>query len=359
MKLRPIIPWVLLCTACGAPTEELAPPGAEFGADSLPQDAIFGAALDLEGDLLAVVAEAPLLQPAPDEWTGAVLFYRRDGDVWRLEDQQAVPASWLIEPAVHIVGGRVMVVSPTDGRCLDPRGVPRAQSGSVYVYEGGPGGWALTAHVCAPDPQTGFGWASVVADGALIVESTLQYGRLPGVLARVLGDGGAWHAEPVADVAWAALASGVAAADDRRLVRVEQWGEAWSMEVRALDDLQEVERRLPCPDGQGRCLPALSASGVLVGMGPTLVHARDDGATDTFELVGAGLLRQLTAEGDLAVALSEGRLYTVRLDDTPGPVAPAVTPCPDGVTSVALTTSALVLTCAREHRGWVLPLPGD
>jgi hypothetical protein len=360
MKRRALALSALLSAGCGAATEDLAAPGSEFRASTFPEDPVFGAALDLRGDLLVVIAEAQRLEPAPDEWTGAVLFYRRDGEGWRLEDQQDVPASWLIEPALHIVDGRVVVVSPFDGRCRGEGQLARAQSGSVYVYEGGPGGWALTAQVCAPDPQTGFGAASARAGDTLIVESTLRYGRPPGILARVEGTGGAWQPRPVADVAVASLGSALAS-DGERLARIELGPEGWTAEVRLVAHPSEIERRWRCPDGPGACHVAVAPSGVLTAVGSTLQRTDGDGRREDFELAGAGRLEQLVAAGDRAVALDEdGRLYVVRLDGPPGSVLPTALPqCARGVTRVAFTPSELVLPCVGELRGWVLSLDGQ
>ena len=361
MSARGLLPLlIILGSACGAaPEQDLTRSAVAFTAGPLPEDASFGAAMDLADDLLAVVAEANLLESDPDAWTGAVLMYRRDGGGWRLEDQQDVPATWLIDPKVHIVEGRVMVVSPADGRCRDPQGDLRAQSGSVYVYEGGPGGWALTAHVCAPDRQTGFGGGSARAGDALIVESTLQYGRPPGVLARVRRVDG-WVPEPVAEVASASIQSSLGA-DGQRLVRAEMARPGWTVEVRPLARLGEVERRMTCPEIEGRCLVGLAPGGVLIAAGSTLTRTADDGAVDTFELVGAGRITRLVTAGRRAAVLDDtGQLFLVPLDEPLAPITPSLGElCEDSIGAVALTESAVAVTCSREGRGWVAPLDAE
>lgn len=361
MSARGLLPVsILLVCSCGAaPEQELTRAAVEFTAGPLPEDTSFGAAMDLADDLLAVVAEANLLEPDPDAWTGAVSIYRRDGGGWRLEDEQDVPATWLIDPKVHIVDGRVMVVSPADGRCRDPQGDLRAQSGSVYVYEGGPEGWALTAHVCAPDHQTGFGGASTGAGDALIVESTLQYGRPPGVLARVRRVDG-WVPEPVAEVASASTQSSLGA-DGQRLVRAEMAWPGWTVEVRPLARLGEVERRMTCPEVEERCLVGLAPGGVLIAAGSTLTRTVDDGAVDTFELAGVGRITHLVTAGRRAAVLDDaGQLFLVPLDGPLGPIAPSLGDlCGASIGAVTLTESAVAVTCSREDRGWVVPLDVD
>ena len=120
----------------------------------------FGAAIALDGDLLAI--------GAPGQATGVVELHRRVGGAWQLEHTLSEPN--LVDDAqfgssVAVQGDRVVVAAPRE-----VMGTPW-QVGTVFVYERIGGAWVSTAQLASGDPHTGYALfgSAVALDGQRIV----------------------------------------------------------------------------------------------------------------------------------------------------------------------------------------------
>jgi len=191
------------------------PAQAHFIAPELPENEIYGTALGLEGNRLAVGAPSGgVWRWSCDEyycyevWSmrdpGKVYLYQYDGSAFELEqtlsrgDAQgrfghalalaqgqllvgspgAVPGkAYLFDAATGVESA--MLVSPTPeadddfgsvvalNDTLAVIGAP--QSNTVYVYENGVAGWTLLASLTHPDPAAAFGASLAVDNGRILI----------------------------------------------------------------------------------------------------------------------------------------------------------------------------------------------
>lgn len=120
----------------------------------------FAAALDLEGDLLAVGADRDDTATGVD--SGAAHLFVRRGSVWRL--QQTVVAS---DSSTDDNFGTSVDLS---GTTLSV-GAPGADDlrGAAYVFDRTGGGWTEVARILAPDPGGQFGRSIAVDRATLLV----------------------------------------------------------------------------------------------------------------------------------------------------------------------------------------------
>ncbi|MBI4717800.1 MAG: hypothetical protein HY763_08360 [Planctomycetes bacterium] len=137
-----------------------------FAPDGDSNDA-FGAAVDIEGDLLVIGAPyAP--GPSATTYTGAAYVFRQEAAGSWLQEFKLVP--WGGESgdyfgvAVSLSAGR-LAVGASSARCAAG---PRC--GAVYVFQYTPQGWVLEAQLFAPDgaPSDSFG-AAVALDGDMLL----------------------------------------------------------------------------------------------------------------------------------------------------------------------------------------------
>ena len=148
----------------------------------------FGAAVALEGDLLAV--GAPTAAPGGIA-SGAVMLYRAQGGQWLPEATLAPPdpdAGDRFGDAIAIAQGAVIVGAPQDD-ALGP------DTGAAFVYRLTPEGWQHedTLHHPSPQPNDRFGAALDTNGNAAAVGTDRPFTRSDTTLFR--GVAGVWNHE--------------------------------------------------------------------------------------------------------------------------------------------------------------------
>lgn len=347
-----------LVAGCGPATSEpLVQSAVRLETPDLPEGGIFGTAIALEGDLLAVNAEINVLVPEPGSWVGATTIYRRIDGRWVLEDTLHSPASWMIEGGVHIIDGQVLMMTPFDGQCLGEDGEPVPQSGSIYAYSRATEGWGPPEHICAPDPHGNgaLGWSSTRTQDGLLMASNPQ-NEAPSLVR--LTKQGTWQTRtelnlPRSDSSFGLIEHG------GRVMRTRRWETAFEIEIRDAEDLTQVTRRVSCPDPDTTCRAWPLSQGRLLIVQDEMAEIVDPAESRRpLTLVGSEGRLEVTGFGVTAAVRDEaGQLFLI---DDPAPdavIAPAFSEfCAGGIARVGLFAEATVLSCRGSQDVWVVPV---
>lgn len=141
----------------------------KFGASDPGQGDIFGFSVAIDGDLIAVGAYE---DDDGADGAGSAYVFRRSGDQWNQEDKLVSNAPTMdarLGLSLDVSGNTVAVGAPFE----DAVGV---DSGSVYLFRGGPGGWSQLTRLTPSDggADDEFGHSVALSGTRLVVGARVR-----------------------------------------------------------------------------------------------------------------------------------------------------------------------------------------